>query len=244
MALRLSTGLREAMMGGDAEIKEIVTSSVISFGDGDGTDSRDTINDSGNGLGVFDVDDYIQVKDSTSNDGKYRIRSVAAGIIEVDAGSFVNEVTGADVVLATAKGGSMKNALAFGRLDIYSGTQPLDADSAETGTLLVSITLGSGTFVPGTKTNGINLKELGSDASGTTLSKAIAEAWSGSAVASATAGWFRHYDNAVDTGISTSAVRADGAVGTSGAELNMSNTTISSGGTTSIDQADFTLPAV
>jgi hypothetical protein len=44
--------------------------------------------------------------------------------------------------------GSLKEALNGGKLLIYSGAQPTDADSAITGTLLVAITLASGAHTP------------------------------------------------------------------------------------------------
>ena len=39
-----------------------------------------------------------------------------------------------------------RHALANGRLRIYSGTQPADADAATTGTLLITFTLSGGSY--------------------------------------------------------------------------------------------------
>jgi hypothetical protein len=126
-------------------------------------------------------------------------------------------------------------------LEIYSGSQPSNADAAETGTKLCRITLSSGAFTPGSPTNGL---DWDAPASGK-LSKASGETWSGTNLATGTAGWFRLYDNMYSTGADSSAkkVRLDGAVGTSGAQLNMSSTSLTSGATTTIDQFDLTLPA-
>lgn len=150
--------------------------------------------------------------------------------------------TGLRDALLGASGDSLANLLNTGVLDIYSGTQPTNADTAESGTLLVRITLSSGAFTPGTATNGLN---FGTPASGV-LPKSTGEIWSGVAVADGTAGWFRFYANTATMftdGASTTAVRMDGAISTSGAELNMANLSIVTGGTTTIDGFNITLPA-
>jgi hypothetical protein len=77
------------------------------------------------------------------------------------------------------------------------------------------------------------------------ISKA-AETWSGTAVATGTAGYFRIV-NSTDDGL-TDAVnkvypRLQGNVGISGTEMTLSNTTITSGATQTIDTATITMPA-
>jgi hypothetical protein len=103
-----------------------------------------------------------------------------------------------------------------GVFEIRTGTQPAAATDAATGTQLVSITLPA-------------------DAFGAVSSGAMAKAgtWQGTAGASGTAGWCR-LRNSGDT------VRIDGAVG---AELTLDNTSISSGGTVTINTATVTMPA-
>ena len=103
-----------------------------------------------------------------------------------------------------------------GVLEIRTGTQPAAATDAATGTLLVSITLPADAF--GAVSNGAMSRN------GT---------WQGTAVASGTAGYFR-LRNSGDT------VRIDGAVG---AELTLDNTSISNGGTVTINTATITAPA-
>jgi len=44
---------------------------------------------------------------------------------------------------------------ANGIIEVRSGTQPVTANSAATGTLLGTVTLASGAFTPGTATNGL-----------------------------------------------------------------------------------------
>jgi hypothetical protein len=147
--------------------------------------------------------------------------------------------TGLRNEILKSSGKSMADALADGIIDIYSGSQPATADAVETGTLLARITLASGAFTPGVATNGINLDEAAAGA----VAKAAAEVWSGVGLDDGTAGWFRFYDNAVDDGASTTAIRMDGAIATSGAEINMSNTSIVTSGTVTIDGFVVTLPA-
>jgi len=241
MTLRLSTGMRQALLDERAGAANLLTATTISFGDGTGAGGNDQILDSGSGLGDFTVGDKITVAGSTSNNVTAEMLAVAAGAIEVAAGLLTTEAAGDQVILASARGGSWADIFRQGIIRIFTGTQPSDADAVESGTLLVEISQGSATFVSGVEENGLN---FGNAASGV-LSKETGETWSGEAVASGTAGWFRFYPNDVDgnDGASTTAVRFDGAIATSRAQINMTNTSITSGGTTTIDSVNITLPA-
>lgn len=239
MALRLSTGLRNALLDEKAEANNLVTGTTISFEDGTGTDSRDRIVDSDDGLAGFVKRGKVTVVGSTDNDDSYEILAVAAGYLEIPAGSLSTESAGDQVILAGATGGSVSDLFQNCVIDIYSGPQPSDADSAETGTKLVTITLSSGAFSGGSATNGLNFGEVASGV----LSKEAGEVWSGEGVADGTAGWFRIYDNSYTTGASTSEIRMDGAVATSGGQLNMSSTTVVTGGTNTINSVALTMPA-
>lgn len=89
---------------------------------------------------------------------------------------------------------------------LYDGTQPANANTAiSTQTLLVSLTV-SGSF--------------GTDSNGTIT---LGSVTSGTAVASSTATFFRIVKSDGTT------VVMDGSVGTSGADMNLNSTTISSG---------------
>lgn len=128
--------------------------------------------------------------------------------------------------------GSWKAALAGGELRIYSGTPPVDADAAITGTLLATIKNGA---------SGINFD---TSAVGGTLSKAPGETWSGVVQSpGGTATYFRHV-LAADAGtLSTTAVRIQGTVGVAGADLNISATGLTTGATQTIDGYSVTQPA-
>jgi hypothetical protein len=121
--------------------------------------------------------------------------------------------------------GSVKSIMAGGLIKIYTGTEPADADAAVTGTLLVTISIGS----TGT---GINFDTA---AAAGVLAKAPAETWSGVNAATGTAGYFRHVASG-DTGASsTTQARIQGSVGTVGADLNLTSVSLVSGATQTID---------
>lgn len=131
-------------------------------------------------------------------------------------------------VNAVNQTGSVKATMQDSVIGIFSGTQPANADATEgAGSLLMLITVDGGAFTGGSATNGL---EMGTSTDGV-LSKAAGETWKGTGLAAASTGttatWFRWYANAYTTGASTSAVRIDGAIGTTSAyEMQMSNTSI------------------
>ena len=126
--------------------------------------------------------------------------------------------------------------LAAGEINIWSGSAPASADDTATGTLLVIIGEGAsnGTDLAlsflNTATSGVLSKQIGT--------------WDGIALQTGTAGYFRFCASVADDhSTSTSEIRIQGAVSTSGAELNMSSTAITSAATTTIDTFDITMPA-
>jgi hypothetical protein len=78
------------------------------------------------------------------------------------------------------------------------------------------------------------------------ITKDTTQTWSGTAVATGTAGYFRYKSSVVDAGaLDSSAVflRMDGNIATSGANLNMSSTSITSGALQTLSTFSFTIPA-
>lgn len=120
-------------------------------------------------------------------------------------------------IFAGSSGGAAK-------LKVYSGAQPTTPGSAETGTLLATFTLSDPAF-SGT----VDV----ADGTQVTLN-AVAAA---TAAATGTAGWFRLYDGNANGHV-------DGTVGASGsgANLILSNTAITSGGSVSITGGTITMP--
>jgi len=239
MALRLSTGLRNALLDRKASAVNLKVGATFSFESGTGTDGRDRIVDSGTGVAGFIRRDVLTIAGSANNNGVYEIIAVAAGYLEVAAGALTAEAAGGTVILAGAQGGSFVDLFRNCVLDVYSGTQPATADSGETGIKLLSVTLSSGAFTGGSPTNGINFGEVSSGV----LHQEAGEVWSGVGLADGTAGWCRCYGNDYILGESGVAIRFDGAVSTSGAQFNMTNTAVTSGGITTVDAVSLTLPS-
>jgi len=91
----------------------------------------------------------------------------------------------------------------------------------------------------------VNGLKFGNSALGI-LSKLASQTWGGVAGASGTAGWFRFIAAESDAGAADTDydhIRLDGSIATSGAQLNMSNTAITSGATQTISSFALTLPA-
>lgn len=142
-------------------------------------------------------------------------------------------------MLGGSSGDSFQNLFSGGVMRIYSGTQPADADYAETGTLLLEISLGGATFVPGaSSTNGLTFD----DPSAGVIEKAAAEDWQGDGIATANAGWFRFYSSERTLGASSTAVHFDGSIATSGGQLSMTNTLITASVTTIVTSFSVKMP--
>ena len=235
MAFRFSTKVRNDMLGYKARCNALYyNGGAIALND-NGV-AADSITDTGNGLAIFEPGDYITIEDAATggNDGSYEILTVVAGTITIATGSLTGSdaAAGSVVILGSARGGSMVDQFRNGTIKIYTGSQPASADDAEAGSELIQITESSGAFVGGADDNGINFGQI-ADAE---LHAASGEVWSGAAGASGKAGWFRIYDNAATEGAADQVI--DGAIATSGSQMNMANTSITSGGTTTIDDVD------
>lgn len=122
----------------------------------------------------------------------------------------------ADAVVDLADAGA-----AAGTIKVYTGSQPADADDAESGTLLVTFTLNDPAF--------------GAAASGVATLD-VSPAISTTASASGTAGWFRLEDS---NGVNV----LDGACGSGSGELDLDNLSISSGQTVTINSLTVTVAA-
>lgn len=107
---------------------------------------------------------------------------------------------------------------------------------------LTTITASYGAMAGGVNgANGLSLTEAGG-----VLSKKSTEAWTGVALATGTAGWFRFEGPIADSGAADAAgefSRIDGSIGTSGANMNLSSVSFVSGAVQTISSASITLPA-
>jgi hypothetical protein len=119
-----------------------------------------------------------------------------------------------------------------GFIKIYTGSQPSSADAAPTGTLLC-------TYYSDGAAAGLEFD----DAVSGVIAKKSSETWSGQGVATGTAGWFRLQAPGDSEAYSTTDERIDGAIATSGAELNFSSTSIVTSAMQTISSFQLTWPS-
>ncbi len=89
--------------------------------------------------------------------------------------------------------------------------------------------------------NGLNLD----DPVGGVISKRTGEIWSGTGVATGTAGWFRvrRTGDSAALDAALTQIRYDGAIATSGAQMNLGSLTVTTGAPFLLSGAAFTLPS-
>lgn len=245
MAVRVSTGTRNAILGRRASVVAVLQGATGAFVDG-GT-GADTITDSGNhfltagfqpGMSLYCVGATTSGND-TGVSGEL-IVSVAAGTLTLATGVVhTAEVFAAATTLVGVSGGSLADIFRCGVIDIYSGSQPASADAAETGTKLLRFSLASGAVVAGVGTNGLLFEDSASDGE---IEKSTAQVWSGVGLAAGTAGWARLYDNSITTGASTTACRIDMNCSTSAYPMKMSTLSVAVGATVTCDAFKVILP--
>ena len=117
-------------------------------------------------------------------------------------------------------------------IDIYSGSQPASADNAYSGTLLATI-----------YSDGSAVGLSWDDASAGAIAKKSTETWTGAGLADGTAGWFRIRCAGDTTGASSTKERVDGAIATSGAEMDATSTAVVTAAIQTITSLTITLPA-
>lgn len=134
-------------------------------------------------------------------------------------------------------------------LPYWLGADGDDLTLAATSTTLgASINGGSstafgGTGSPSAGTAAVNGLNFQFPASSGVLSKETT-VWQGTASAAGTAGWFRYVaGGSAAAGVSTTDVRMDGSIATSGSDLDIANTSIANGAVQTINTFTFTVPA-
>ena len=144
--------------------------------------------------------------------------------------------TGLRTSMLTLAGSTLATNLDDGQINIYAGSTPADADAALGGaTLLVTISDNSQAI-------GVGTGLIFDAAVAGVLSKAAAQIWSGVNAATGVSAFYRLVKQS-DTGVlSTSEARIQGTISTVGADLNLSNTSLTVGGTQTIDAFSITMP--
>jgi hypothetical protein len=138
--------------------------------------------------------------------------------------------------IGTGGTGGLKTLLDGGVMDIFTGSQPASADYVETGSKLVRISSTSGT-----RDHGPDGLRFGTAAAG--VLPLTVPAWSGAVSLAGVAGWFRLYGTTGTAGTSATTWRIDGAVGVSGADLNLSHTNLALSSVLTITSFNITQPA-
>jgi hypothetical protein len=122
--------------------------------------------------------------------------------------------------------GSLNSLLTLGKLYLYSGTPPVDADAAlGAATLLSTISNASGA-------TGLTFS---TPAVAGVLSKTPGEVWSGVNAANGTATFFRWKMTGDTDALSTTALRLQGSIATVGGDLNLTSAALVAAVTQVID---------
>lgn len=127
----------------------------------------------------------------------------------------------------------LRTVLGLGFINIYSGPVPATADAALTGATLLSTVSNNSTAT------GVTFDAA---ASAGVLAKAAVEVWSGLNVAGGIASFYRHVAPADTGALSLTEARIQGTCGVVGADMNLTNTTLSNGATHTVDFYQVNLP--
>lgn len=131
--------------------------------------------------------------------------------------------------------GSLKALLADGYIKLYSGTVPANADAALGSAVLLNTYSDDDQGDP----NGLDLDTA---AAGGAIGKLAAQTWSGTAVASGTASFFRYVKTGDDGTLSTTQLRVQGTVGGAGADMFLQSTSIVEDVLYTIDYFSLSIP--
>lgn len=128
-----------------------------------------------------------------------------------------------------------------GRIVIFTGPQPASADYPIQGTPIADVTVNGSLWTPNGSAAGLHFTR-----DGVWASNDIAQAWVLTGSADGTAGWFRLFGPALDTGdYSFNAPRIDGSVGVSGSvDFKLPTTAITVGYTIPVQQFLFSFPPI
>lgn len=212
MAVRISSGLAKKMLdGGGITAYAPQTSGVLVVGR------------------PYRIHTFV-AGDSFTNVGA---ASNATGVDFIATGTTPTTWTNSSVLTPMTSTGGIREGMRHCLCNIYSGPQPLTADTAATGALLGTVTK-DGDGVTGLTFDAAVLN---------ILSKATAETWKFTGLAAGTAGYLRFYQAGGNPAItSTTESRIDMAIATSGAEATLTNISIAVGAPNTVDVGNFTLP--
>ena len=132
--------------------------------------------------------------------------------------------------------GSFKATMDTCVLKLYGGTEPATADADCTAsTLLCTIYNGN---------DGATTLTFAASAAAGEITKTTSETWAGTNALSGTASFYRLELGADDQALSTTQVRVQGSIGTSGQELNLTSTVLTQNSIQNIDFYSIALPTL
>jgi len=236
MAISLSTCLVNRLAGQEVTVTD-TPGTAIDFTTGTITTTSSDFLTQG-----FRPGQVIKIASSTSNDGYVTATQVAAATITISE-TITAETGIAGTTLSVPNGLNWVTIFKHGIMDIYSSPMPANADLAETGTKLLSLTDGAGAFTAGESTNGLQFEF---DAAGV-FGILSTQTWQDAGIATGTAYYARLYDNAYITGLDSvnlQSPRIQGRVGTSGQDFDITSTSIVIAVTNTCDTLNFTQPKV
>jgi len=238
MALKASKALRNGMLA-TAAFRQLMTDCVLNVYTGSQPASADaavtgTLLCTYTNGGVAFVNEVRAAGTITLSGGSGSVDSVTVAGIEIlgavipfnsdltqtalDVATQINYYHDHKIVTASASGAVVTLTAQRG-----FGTDANGLAVVSATTTMVGTDVNIGTAVAGVDAvNGLNWDVTAAGV----ITKAAAEVWEGDAVATGTAGWFRFTAATADPGTLDSSElypRLDGAVGTSGAELNLTN---------------------
>lgn len=188
----------------------------------------------------------IKVTDggSSTNAGLYTVDTVTATVITTIEQTISTEAAAVDTPTLSVP--TMMNWLSIFRYSIFdvydgSGGMPADADAAELGVKLLSMTLDGGTFTAGASANGIEFEFV----SAGKIQLKTGDTYQDDGIATGTAYYGRLYDNGYITGNDASnlqSCRIQGRVATSGQDFDITSTSVVISVTNTLRSFNITLP--
>ena len=257
MTLRISTGLRNAIAAG-LGFQGALNKGVIKIFSGSQPASADAA-ETGTLLGTVSASSGAVTRETRAT-GSVTLTGGASGTVTnitvgglniipdgaVPFNTSLNQ-TASDLADAVNRNGIMEARVSGAVVTLYGrpGTGVSTAAVAGTLTTITATYVAMGSGVAGVAP--VNGLILGPAASGV-IAKLPSQVWSFNGVAVGTAGWFRFYgSDTADIGALLTAApwypRMDGSIATSGADLNLSNISITVSAPATIDTFAFNIPA-
>lgn len=255
MALRLSTGLRNALAQGMGFAAAMNRGSILIYSGAQPATADAAV--TGTLLGTV-TQNSAALTQETQATGSITLATGAAGSVDTVTVGGMNIIPDGAVPYATSLAQTASNlADAINRNGIYSATvagavvtiKPRPGAGAAHNAYIVTATLTTLTATYANMSGGIasvNGLYLGNPAAGV-IEKPASVVWSFNGVAAGTAGWFRFIGSVSDAGALVSAapwpIRLDGSIAVSGGDASLSNITVAVGAPNTIDTFRWTQPA-